>query len=270
MYTVYLGKVKLPVTPEKITMKIKNQNKTLSLIDGSQVNILKQAGLTDITFDALIPQVNYSFARYKNSKFRGVKYFLGELEKMKQSKKPVQFVVWREMPGIAHGREKITILNAFGTNGGTQQKDGKLKLQATSLFDTNITVSVEDYDIKEDFANGFDLIVSISLKQYVKYGTKLVTFKNPKDNTGKPKVEVKKNRGYAFSILMKNPYKVKKNDSLKSIARRFYDDELWADDIYKNNKKVIEEAAKKNGKKTSLKGTRLYAGTVLKLPMGDD
>lgn len=261
MYTVYLGKVKLPVTPEKITMKIKNQNKTLSLIDGSQVNILKQAGLTDITFDALIPQVNYSFARYKNSKFRGVKYFLGELEKMKQSKKPVQFVVWRDMPSNA-----ITTLNAFGT----QQEAIKSTLKATSLFDTNISVSVEDYDIKEDFANGFDLIVSISLKQYVKYGTKLVTFKNPKDNTGKPKIEVKKNRGYAFSILMKNPYKVKKNDSLKSIARRFYDDELWADDIYKNNKKVIEEAAKKNGKKTSLKGTRLYAGTVLKLPMGDD
>lgn len=261
MYTVYLGKVKLQVTPEKITMKIKNQNKTLSLIDGSQVNILKQAGLTDITFDALIPQVNYSFARYKNSKFRGAKYFLGELEKMKQSKKPVQFVVWRDMPSNA-----ITTLNAFGT----QQEAIKSTLKATSLFDTNISVSVEDYDIKEDFANGFDLIVSISLKQYVKYGTKLVTFKNPKDNTGKPKIEVKKNRGYGFSILMKNPYKVKKNDSLKSIARRFYDDELWADDIYKNNKKVIEEAAKKNGKKTSLKGTRLYAGTVLKLPMGDD
>lgn len=261
MYTVYLGKVKLPVTPEKITMKIKNQNKTLSLIDGSQVNILKQAGLTDITFDALIPQVNYSFARYKNSKFRGVKYFLGELEKMKQSKKPVQFVVWRDMPS-----NTITTLNAFGA----QQEAIKSTLKATSLFDTNISVSVEDYDIKEDFANGFDLIVSISLKQYVKYGTKLVTFKNPKDNTGKPKIEVKKNRGFAFSILMKNPYKVKKNDSLKSIARRFYDDELWADDIYKNNKKVIEEAAKKNGKKTSLKGTRLYAGTVLKLPMGDD
>ena len=47
-YDVYLKNCLLPVTPEKIQIKINNQNKTVSLINEGEINILKKAGLTDI------------------------------------------------------------------------------------------------------------------------------------------------------------------------------------------------------------------------------
>lgn len=66
-YVVYLGELLFPVTPSKITAKIKGQNKTASLIDGSQINMLKPPALAEISFDALIPQQPYHFAMYENS-----------------------------------------------------------------------------------------------------------------------------------------------------------------------------------------------------------
>ena len=51
MYHVYLDGMELPVTPSKITAKIKNQNETVNLINEGEVNILKQPGLTSFSFD---------------------------------------------------------------------------------------------------------------------------------------------------------------------------------------------------------------------------
>ena len=64
MYYFYMGSVLLPIAPEKFTLKVKNQNKTLNLINGSEVSLLKEAGLTELEFDALIPAVPYGFAKY--------------------------------------------------------------------------------------------------------------------------------------------------------------------------------------------------------------
>ena len=44
----------MPVAPSKLQLKIKNQNKTVTLINESEVNIIKSAGLTEITFDLLL------------------------------------------------------------------------------------------------------------------------------------------------------------------------------------------------------------------------
>ena len=74
-YDVYIGKCLLPVAPEKIQVKIKNQNKTLNLINEGEVNLLKTAGLTEVEFEFMIPQVRYPFAVYKSG-FVGASYFL--------------------------------------------------------------------------------------------------------------------------------------------------------------------------------------------------
>lgn len=63
-YTVYLDDMALPVTPSKIQTKIKNQNKTVTLINEGEVNILKDAGLTDVSFSMMVPHVRYPFATY--------------------------------------------------------------------------------------------------------------------------------------------------------------------------------------------------------------
>ena len=40
-YTFYLDGVQLPVTPSKLETKIKNNNKTINLINEGDVNVLK-------------------------------------------------------------------------------------------------------------------------------------------------------------------------------------------------------------------------------------
>jgi len=175
MYDVYLDKILLPVTPSKIDLKIKNQNKTVTLINEGEVNLLKQAGLTDITLTVLIPQMEYPFAKYKSG-FQGASFFLNGFEKLKVDRdskgklKPFQFIVSRATP------------------------NGKI------LFNSNIKVSLEDYTIKEDAKNGFDLTVDIKLKQYIDYGTKTVEIRfppptpTPQPTPPPPKVEIQPQR----------------------------------------------------------------------------
>lgn len=148
-YDLYLGKMLMPITPSKISMAINNQNKTINLINDGELNLLKSAGLTDVQFTLLIPQVSYPFARYGDGGFVGASTYLDYFEQLKQAKQPFQFILSRCMP------------------------TGK------ALFDTNMTVSLEDYTITEEAKNGFDLQVAISLKQYKHYATKTISVEIP-------------------------------------------------------------------------------------------
>lgn len=189
MYSFYLGNILLPVSPSKLKTKIKNQNKTLTLINESEVNILKKAGLTEISFDALLPNVKYPFATYKNG-FIKAKIYLEELEKLKNSQKPFQFIVSRTKP------------------------------KGEEVFYTDIKVSLEDYEIEEDNDNGFDIIVSIKLKQYRDYGTKVC-----KINIQNPTVVPQKTREATNSpapTTQNKSYTVIKGDCLWNIAKKYY------------------------------------------------
>lgn len=94
-YAFYLDGVQLPVTPGKLRIKVGNQNKTLTLIDGTEINLLKSPGLSDVQFDALLPQVHYPFATGSQT----AEYYLGTLKRLKTSKQPFQFIVSRMTPG---------------------------------------------------------------------------------------------------------------------------------------------------------------------------
>ena len=63
-YDFYLDKTLLPFAPGKLQIKIGNANKTVTLIDGGEVNLLKTPGLSDIEFECLLPQVQYPFSAY--------------------------------------------------------------------------------------------------------------------------------------------------------------------------------------------------------------
>lgn len=158
MYDVYLDKMLCPIAPEKIQVKISNKNKTLVLINEGEINILKKAGLSEISFDLLLPNVNYPFAVYESG-FKGADHFLGMLEEMKTSQKPFKFKVVRQFP------------------------NGKI------LFSTNLSVSLEDYKYSDDIKEGFDIKVSVKLKQFREYGTKTcnVKFTNTKPQIQQPK-----------------------------------------------------------------------------------
>lgn len=231
-YHFYMGKMLCPIAPSKLQTKIKGKNKTMTLINDGEVNVLKQAGLTEVSFDLLLPNVKYPFATYKSG-FKRAAYFLGELEKLKNDKKPFQFIVTRLLP------------------------NGKM------LFDTNMKVSLESYDIKEEAKQGFDVTVSIKLKQYREYGTK--TCKVTLANT-KTKVSVQSSRPTGKSSSTNKAHTVKKGDTLWTIAKKYYGNGSKYTAIYKANKTVIENAAKKHGKKSSSNGNWIYPGTKLTIP----
>ena len=236
MYSMYIQDVPFPVTPGKITYKIGNNNKTVSMINEGTVNLIKSPGLTEITIDELlIPAVSrYPFAVYEDGKFRKARYYLNKLEKWKGRKKPVSFRLCRTTT------------------------DGR-KL----LWDTDFDVTIESYEITEDAGkNGMDFTVKLSMKQYKPWGTKRLKLK--KDKNGKKKA--KKEKGRTFYKDAPNIYVVKQGDKLTHIAKKQLGDASRWKDIYSLNEKAIENAARKNGRKSSSFGLYLYAGTKLNLP----
>lgn len=206
-YEFYLDKCLLPVTPSKLDIKISNANRTLTLINEGEVNILKNAGLTGIDFTCRIPQVKYPAAVYKEG-FRGADYFLGYFDSLKSGKKPFQFIVCRFLPG---GRK---------------------------LFNTNIKVTMEDYKITEDAGDGFDITVKISLKQWRDYGTKTVSISAVGSGV-KVSVEPQREAVSSPAPAQAVSYTVVKGDCLWTIAKKFYGSGSKYIVIYEANKDVI-------------------------------
>jgi nucleoid-associated protein YgaU len=230
-YYFYLGTMLCPVAPSKLEVKVKGKNKTQTLINEGEINVLKEAGLSEVQFDLLLPNVAYPFAMYKDG-FKNAKHFLDIIEKLKTNKKPFQFIVTRTMPG------------------------GKM------LFDTNMKVSLEDYSVKEDRKEGFDVVVSVKLKQYKDYGTKTITLDTS---------QIKKPRAAGNSpSATDSTYTVQSGDCLWNIARAAYGDGTKWTVIYEANKTTIENAAKAHGKASSSNGHWIFAGTKLVIPNAKD
>lgn len=209
MYEVYLDKMLCPIAPSKLQLKIKNQNKTMNLINEGEINILKKAGLTEISFDLLLPNVKYPFAIYKSG-FKNAKYFLDILEDLKTSEKPFYFKVVRKFPN-----EKL-------------------------LFDTNMKVSLEDYDIKEDVKEGFDVVVSVKLKQFRDYGTKTCTIINEESSEVTVAVEETRPAETSPEPSSNQAHTVKPGDCLWNLAKKYYGDGKKYTVIYEANKDKIK------------------------------
>ncbi|MDP4153683.1 MAG: LysM peptidoglycan-binding domain-containing protein [Bacillota bacterium] len=205
MYTVTLDGMALPVTPSKITTKVKGQNKTFNLIDDSEINIIKPSGLTEISFDAVLPQVKYPFAVYPDELgFKPASYYLDRLEQLKLSGTPFQF---------------------------TSEWNNKTKDDHMVVHDK--TVTLESYDISEDAENGTDITVSIELKEYKPYGTQIVQPQS--DNTAT--IESARPDDSAPQL---STYTVKNGDCLWNIARKYLGNGARYTEIYDLNRDKIK------------------------------
>lgn len=205
-YTMYLGGVLMPITPSKVKVKINNQNDTLTLINGEEINILKEPGLTDVSFDLLLPQVSYPFT---NGEAQSADYYLSLFERLKTSKQPFQWILNRSRP------------------------NGRV------LFYTNLTVGMEDYQITDDAEEGFDISVTVSLKQYRHYGTKTVTIQPAPTPTETPTATVEQPQRETSQAPQQSTYTVKSGDCLWNIAKKYLGDGSRYNEIYNLNKDKI-------------------------------
>lgn len=176
MYYFFLDTLMLPVPPPKMTVRIGNKNKTISLINEGEVNVLKKPGLTEINFEVLLPNAVYPFSDYSGSlgdlaisAFLGNAYsyqpaekFYSAMETAKKNHMPVRFIVTR------------------------------LAADFSLLWDTNLLMSIEECPIKEDAKQGYDMVIPLKLKEYRPYGTKEIEVK--KDADGKETYTVKEQR----------------------------------------------------------------------------
>lgn len=199
MYVVTLGTIEFPIAPSRIELSIRNQNKTITLINEGEVNLLKQPGLTEISFDARIPQQRYPFTRNLQS----VRYYLDALERMKLQLKPVRFTVSR----------------------------------GAGRFATDLEVSLEDYKVTEDAGNGFDLLVAIKLKEYRFFSTKTIAVTQTGDGeTATATVQETREPGEEPA---EKSHQVVSGDSLWNIAKYYLGDGSRYKEIYEINKDKI-------------------------------
>ena len=210
-YKFSLGKIILPVPPSTFQYSIKGNDKKLNSINDGEFLILKNAKLSEISFEFMLPNVEYPFAYYKDKKFKNAKYFLDEIEKLKVAKKPFNFKIDRSRPN--------------GTN----------------LYDYKEKVVIDDYTLKEGASQGLDVIVSIKLTQYREGSFNTVKIKV--DKKGKKKIKTKKKRQTHNAPMSDNKaktYKVSKGDSLWLIAKKFYGDGSKYKKIKEANKSKLK------------------------------
>lgn len=232
MYRFTLGNIVFPITPERVTITDKSKNETITLIQEGEVNLLKKSGLKEVSFQAILPRVKYPFSIGKED----AEDILKELQLYKNTRRVVPFQIKRKL-------EKKT--------------SNKIKLKKTDM-----QVTIEDLEQEENAGNGFDVVVTIKLKEYKNFGCKRIVQK--KTGHGKLNTWTKQPKRQAKTPAM--TYVVKQGDCLYNIAKKQLNKAGKWKDLYKLNKKVIEEAAKKHGRKSSSNGHYIYPGTKLKLP----
>lgn len=122
-YKMFLNGLLMPVCPGKVTVKVNGQNKTMNLLNGEEINLLKTPGLSDVSFELLLPHRAYPFS---SSVVLPPSYYLAYFQRLSQRDTGFQWILVRTKPG-----------------GGM-------------LHYTNMTVALENYQIIDDalFAGG--------------------------------------------------------------------------------------------------------------------
>lgn len=206
MYEVYLGRILLPIPPQKISVKCDGNNKTATLINDGEINILKSPKLKTVEFSVVLPQTDYPSALYHGT-FHSASYYLHYLENLRESKRPFQFLVTRSLPT---GRP---------------------------LFSTNIKVCLDSWNYADDVREGFDITLDIKLKEYRSYGTKSVYIAPELPDA--VKIEEERPAETSPEPQQTQSYTVKRGDCLWKIAKQFYGNGAEYNKIFDANSNQI-------------------------------
>ena len=222
-----------PITPGELTIKVGSNNKVVTLISEGDINILKSPSLTEVEFKARFPMRQYPYAR----EFVPFETYWNKFKELKEQKRSFRFIVVRTTP-----------------NG-------------SPTWDTNLLMALEDVSLNESADEGDDVIISFKLKQFKEYGVKtLKILENStlpkKPDTTSTSVE---SRSTDKKVEDNQTYTVQSGDTLYGIAKKCCGDGSQYSTIYNDNKTVIEDAAKENGRQSSSNGNYIYPGTKLRV-----
>lgn len=192
-YYFFLGVFPLPITPGELEITTPSGNETIRLINHGEINKLKSPGLTEISFDFLLPQQEYPFANYSLGSAYTATTAIPLLNELYESRIPFQFIVSRTAPG------------------------------GLPAFFTNIKCQIENITYKESADDyGMDVMCSITLKEYKHYGatridvSKIVGVATAAAGTV---VAMSKSRSTESKTTPKQ-YTVKKGDTLWNICKK--------------------------------------------------
>lgn len=205
MYYLFIAGTPFPVPPEKLKLTIKGKNETVTLIDGGEVNLIKKPGLTEVSFELLLPAVQYDFAFYEAGFFRTPDYYTELLEFLMTSGSYFNFELYR------------------------YSYDGK-----TELAHIQMPVTLEEYTETEEAEKGQDITVECKLKYYRAYGTKVLVPNAEGTGYTVARTDVKE----PVRVVV-----VREGDTLQSICLREFqsDAKEYMDKVYRLNKATFDE-----------------------------
>lgn len=189
MYYMFLGTMQIPIPPETMRTRIKNRNKTISLVNRGEINILKATGLTEITFKMLLPNANYPFNQSIIGKSYHAAYYIDQLEQLKLSSDPFQFIIVR----MTDGGELLNM--------------------------TNLKCTLEDYSLDEDAREGYDFYANVVLKEYREWGAKKIDIKT--NANGEKVGTTEATRSTTGKASTPDTVTAKSGDTLQSICKKY-------------------------------------------------
>lgn len=137
---------RLPVNPGKIEVSESGSGKTYTVSKLGEINVIKDAHLTEISFESEFPGQAYPYV--VGSELREPDYYVELINGWRATKRPIRFVL------------------------------------TEAAIDINMAVSIEKFDWEERAGEEGDIQYRLSLKKYVFYAARRVTVeKDQQQNT---------------------------------------------------------------------------------------
>lgn len=193
MYYFYLDNLQIPIPPKTLDISYNNKNETVDLLQTGEVTIPKPLGLTEYSFEILLPNSKYPFNQSMLEKGKKAEYYAKKIHSMKLAGNPVKFTVVRMKP------------------------TGEMLNMITER------VTIETMATKEDHDYGFDMYFTITLKQWRDYGTKKLVIEENKDGTANASVKTERPTDKIPAKEVKSPNGFNKATLQRVVKQQFGD-----------------------------------------------